>query len=383
MIIKNAEFLLPNKKVDLEKWACIACDQHTSDLSYWKSLENFVGDDKSTLHMILPEVYLEESPASQDKRKKLIVDTIKSYIDDDVFTSHEGMVLVERKVSNGKTRTGILLAVDLDSYDFAKGTTCAIRASEGTVIERIPPRVAVRKECVLELPHIMLLYDDKKDSIVKAAKKAASSGETLYDFILNKDGGHIKGVKISNTDKILKAFDKLLAKSKKQLGQEFLFAVGDGNHSLASAKQIYEDAKLKGQTNVNRYAIVEVVNIYDEALQFEPIHRLVFTKGNNSFNAELQKSMPSDPIAAVAFVDDAAKKGGFEVDYIHGVEHLEKLSKEKNATAVELKSIDKSGFFPYILTNGALPKKTFSMGEAEDKRYYLEAGYINLDCKIK
>ncbi|MCL2062502.1 MAG: DUF1015 domain-containing protein [Firmicutes bacterium] len=373
---KAAQFLLPEKKVDLQKWAVIACDQHTSDLSYWQKLTAYVGGAPSTLNLIFPEAYLAEGKDAGENRAKKIAAQMNDYLNSGIFCAYEGMVLVERLVSNGKTRTGILLAVDLEQYEYKAGTKPLIRASEGTVLERIPPRTAVRRRCPLELPHIMLLYDDPNGTVLAAARQAKPK-PVLYDFTLNFGGGKIRGTHLKNTAPVLSAFEALQSSSRARCGEELLFAVGDGNHSLAAAKQCYEEAKAQGHGEECRFALCEAVNLYDDALQFEPIHRLVFTDNPAQFAAEIAKNMPVDPIEAVAYTDAYISKAGLEADYIHGEENLLKLAAQQNAAPVLLKPMDKAGFFPYIVQNGSLPKKTFSMGEAEDKRYYIEAATIN------
>jgi len=356
--IRKPKFLLPKKEHSLEKWACIACDQHTSDVGYWQELEEQVGASASTLRLMLPEVYLQNS----DKQKRInnIQYNCKKYSKENLFDEFNGFVAIERNVSNGSVRKGLLVAIDLEDYSFEVGAKVLIRASEGTVLERLPPRVEVRESCDFDLSHVMLLYNDKEFIVQKAIDSSVK--KPLYAFELNMCGGKVKGEFIESGDTIVKAFEKVCG--------EMLFAVGDGNHSLASAKQVYEKTK----DEKHRYALAEAVNIYDKALNFEPIHRLVFTADKKDFLSELQANMPICPIEAVRFVDEFVKTKGLDIDYIHGLEHLEKLAKQNNAVAVELKPIKKDDFFDYIIKNGVLPKKTFSMGEAEDKRYYLEIG---------
>ncbi|MCL2848051.1 MAG: DUF1015 domain-containing protein [Firmicutes bacterium] len=356
--IKKPKFLLPQEGISLEKWACIACDQHTSDLGYWQELAKFVGEEVSTLNLMLPEVYLHSD--NKARRLEAIKKHCRTYASTSIFNEYNGFVAIERWVSNDAIRKGLLVAIDLQDYSFEVGTKALIRASEGTVLERIPPRVEGKEVCDFDLSHTMLLYNDKDFIVQKAIN--SSDKKRLYDFELNMGGGRIRGELIESGDKILEAFSKVV------IGGQMLFAVGDGNHSLASAKAIYEKTK-----DINkRFVLAEAVNLYDEALLFEPIHRLVFTDKVSEFISELQAQMPICPIESVRFVDDFIKAKNLEVDYIHGIEHLQKLAKQNNAVAVELKPMNKSDFFSYIIKNGALPKKTFSMGEAEDKRYYLE-----------
>ena len=371
--VKSARFLLPKKEIDLTKWAVIACDQHTSDIDYWEKLSRFVGHAPSALPLIFPEVYL--GKGEEETRVKNISAQMDEYLKNEIFQEMTGMVLVKRwQASNGKVREGILLAVDLEHYSFQKGDRTLIRASEGTVLERLPPRVNARKQCALELPHIMLLYDDPDFTVHNALRDITEP--VLYDFDLNMNGGHLQGIHIKSCSNVLDAFAKLLVSSKARYGEELLFAVGDGNHSLAAAKQVYEDAQKAGRGEECRYVLCEAVNLFDSALCFEPIHRLAFVENPSSFCAEIAKNMPIDPIEAVAYTDEFIKSAGVQVDYIHGDTHLKELAKKCGAAPISLKAMDKAGFFPYIIKNGSLPKKTFSMGEAEDKRYYLEAAHI-------
>ncbi|MCL2797104.1 MAG: DUF1015 domain-containing protein [Firmicutes bacterium] len=376
--VNPARFLLPRQGIDLYKWAVVACDQHTSDTSYWEALEQLVGGSPSSLRLIYPEVYLGNAEENMQWARKISAN-MRFYLLERSFIEYSGLVSVERTLtSNGKTRKGILLAIDLETYDFMPGAKPLVRASEGTVMGRLPPRVEIRKACPLELPHIMLLYDDPDFSVQKAVENA--SGSVLYDFDLNMGGGHICGTHLAKKDcgPVLDAFSALLDASQARYGERMLFAVGDGNHSLAAAKLVYDEAKAQGQGEECRFALCEAVNLYDPALDFQPIHRLVKATDPQAFLSELTQNMPSDPIKAVAYADKFAKSAGFEVDYVHGDRHLAEAAKKLAAAPVFLKAIDKSEFFPYIIKNGSLPKKTFSMGEAEDKRYYLEAARIKI-----
>ncbi len=299
---------------------------------------------------------------------------MREYLSAGIFKEYEGIVHIKRGVSSGGIREGLLLCVDLKDYSFVNGAKTLIRASEGTVLERLPPRVAVREECPLELPHIMLLYDDPEFKVMSAVKESCE--RELYDFELNMSGGHIEGSLIENADKITAAFIDLMQASRQKYKEDILFAVGDGNHSLAAAKVVYKNAVKAGRGEECRYALCEAVNLYDPTLIFEPIHRLIFTSPKSAAIEELKRNMPPSPIEAVAFTDGFAAKNGLRVDYIHGADSLNKLALEFGAAAVALKPMDKADFFPFVIKNGSLPKKTFSMGEAEDKRYYLEAAKI-------
>ena len=377
--VQAAKFMLPKSAFPLSKWAVIACDQHTSDIDYWRQLKAWVGDAPSTLNLIFPETYLaKETDTEKDKRIDAIHSSMRTLLNDNILDTHEGMVYIERRVTGGKVRKGILLCIDLEDYSFKRGTATLVRASESTVLERLPPRIAVREKALLELSHTMLLYEDPNFIVEKAV--AASANSPLYHFDLNSGGGSICGRLIAQTENVVHAFKQLSNTSESQYDDPFLFAVGDGNHSLAAAKKLYEQAKAQGDAAHCRYALCEAVNIYDNALQFEPIHRYIFIPKDDEVHRQeisaLLQNMPTDPIEAVAYVDALAAKYNLEVDYIHGADHLKKLTKEQNGLPILLKPITKDGFFPYIAKNGALPKKTFSMGEAEDKRYYLEVAAI-------
>ncbi|MDE6597053.1 MAG: DUF1015 domain-containing protein, partial [Clostridia bacterium] len=274
--VKIPQILLP-ENADMTVWAVNACDQFTSDIQYWKEVESLVGDKKSTLNLIFPEIYLKDSP---EKRIKNINSSMCEYLSDGTFKTVEGgFVLVERTTAAG-TRTGIVLAVDLEDYSFEKGAKTPIRSTEATILERIPPRVQIRKNAPIELPHVMLLYNDKESTVLNCAKR----GEVLYDFDLNMNGGHITGTYVENAEEVKQALYSLVDENSDGL----LFAVGDGNHSLATAKTCWEEIK-KGltaeerKTHPARFALCEVVNIFDPALNFEPIHRLVKTDNAQSF----------------------------------------------------------------------------------------------------
>ena len=275
--IKIPRILLP-KNADMTKWAVNACDQFTSDEKYWKELDGLVGGAVSTLRLIYPEIYLKDNP---EKRIADINGNMNAYLKGGVFKEVAGgFVLVERTTQSG-TRTGIVLAVDLEAYDFKKGSKALIRSTEATILERIPPRVKIRENAPVELPHVMLLYDDAENSVLKKVKR----GEVLYDFELNMGGGHVKGAYIDNSEEVKNAFYALCGDKN---GDKMLFAVGDGNHSLATAKTCWEEikktlSKSEAQTHPARFALVEAVNIYDSALTFEPIHRLVKTDKADKF----------------------------------------------------------------------------------------------------
>lgn len=393
--IKIPEILLPFTQ-DMTAWAVNACDQFTSDDEYWSQLKKLVGNKYSALNLVFPEIYLKDDPES---RIKSINAAMREYLARGVFRKTEGFVLVERTTQSG-TRTGIVLAVDLEDYSFEKGSKSLIRSTEATITERIPPRVKIRENAPIELPHVMLLYDDKENAVLNAAER----GDVLYDFELNMGGGHVKGTYISNAEEVISAFCSLVegdaCLNKYGVEDKILFAVGDGNHSLAAAKTCWDKIKV-GLTEEERlvhparYALVEAVNIYDPALKFEPIHRLVKTKKPDAFVKELlfggkgrakicvngkvgsihfSENVPEGIRALDAYISNFILKNGGEVDYIHGDEEIKKLSDK--GVGVILPSIEKDDFFRLIATGGNLPRKTFSMGEGNEKRYYIEAKRI-------
>lgn len=386
--LRFGEVLLPALDVDLHKFATVACDQFTADVEYWARLDEFVGDSPSALRITYPEIFLNDN---RESRTRKIVQNMTDYLDGGVFQSSpvDG-VLTQRTTPFSPLRRGLVTAVDLTEYSFG-GALSSIRATEGTVAERIPPRVAIRKNCPLELPHVMLLVEDEEGLLVENAFK--NRGEKLYDFTLNMGGGHLTGYAAQNVEEILKAAARLTEKSVKKYGSPFLFAVGDGNHSLAAAKAVYEETNGAAA----RYALTEIVNVYDKGIVFHPIHRLVTVGSPGDFCRYLQSETSAYPLSARLFVDgetyfyrlpansiegvrvlqslidDYADKT--QVDYIHGLKELQSFSVGKNV-GVELFAMDKSDLFPYVAANGALPRKTFSMGEGREKRYYLEARKI-------
>ncbi len=400
--VKEPRILLP-KNCDMRKWSVVACDQFTSDGEYWSSLDSFVGSSPSTLRLILPEHYLGHADA--DSRRAAVSENMLSYYKDGLFCEKSCFVLVKRTFASGKVRTGLVAAADLEQYDFRKGSAPRIIATEGTVEDRLPPRVQIRENSLLELPHIMLLIDDPDNTVFSAVERAA--GEMLYDFDLNCGGGHISGRSVADADSVIRAFEILSAETEKRFGKNISMLVGDGNHSLAAAKLCYEKAKAEGDPTAvsKRYALCEIVNLYDEGIEFEPIHRAVFGADASEIAARLRKrsvkngvsatvrgggkeypfTMPSDPIEAVAFVQNFLQTDDLvsscEVDYIHGIDALKKIGDMPDCSTIMLPAISKSCFTEYILNNGTLPKKTFSMGHAEEKRYYLEARLIGLPDK--
>lgn len=393
--ICDGEILTPKNGIDLKKWAVIACDQFTSKPQYWEELQKYIGKEYSALNLIFPEVYLSKD---NQPRIKQIVKNMLDYSCADIFRATNGYILVKRRTAKTE-RLGLMMIVDLEQYSF-KNEKSLIRATEGTVIERIPPRVEIRKNCLYELPHIMLLIDDEKRTVIEPLKYEKS--DVLYDTELNMGGGHITGYQIEQIKKVNDSLQTLLDSSIEKYGEALLFAVGDGNHSLATAKVCWEN--IKKETNVTdgiaRYALVEVMNIYDEGLKFEPIHRVIFNVDKDDFEKKLKLAtacfpsesvlfsgkncekfnLPAGAICGVAFIqkfiDEYISEFGGSVDYIHGEDELKKICAESDAVGIVLKAMDKNELFEYIVKNGVLPRKTFSMGDAEEKRYYFETRRI-------
>jgi len=409
----KADILLP-ENADMSKWAVIACDQYTSEPEYWEDVTKIVGDEPSTLKVTLPEIYLEEDNVAEKIAE--VNEEMKKLINNNFFK--DSLIYVERTQADGRIRKGLMGKVDLEDYSFAKDSQTLIRATEGTVLERIPPRVKVRENAPLELPHIMLLIDDDKKEIIEGLTDKVSEADKVYDTDLMKNGGHIKGYKLNDEliEKVLEGIGELADKEKfeqkynvKDKGV-LLFSVGDGNHSLATAKTCYENLKKtltkeEYENHPARYALVEVVNLHSDALDFEPIHRVVFGINPEHMMEELKKfyetseegegqviqyvykgkkgkiviKNPKSNLAVGSlqmFIDEYLKKNGGKVDYIHGEETTEKLGEQEGNIGFLLPNMHKSELFKTVILDGALPRKTFSMGHSYDKRYYLEARKI-------
>ncbi len=415
--VSAADILLPAPGTDMKKWAVIACDQYTSEPEYWEKADSFVGTARSSLRIVLPEVYLGTDTEEQiEGRLQDIRKNIDSYISEGAWDKPmEGFILTDRSTPVHPSRKGIVLAVDLEQYSFEPGNKEKIRATEGTVLSRIPPRVKIRSNAKVELPHIMLLIDDPEDSVIGSAwdKAVAGSLPFCYDTDLMGDAGHIKGVYVESSspvaDGIVSALEGLLEKS----ADGMLFAVGDGNHSLASAKKHWENIRESLDEDMRkchpaRFALAEVVNIHDKGLDFEPIHRVVFNMTREKFLEEasvffkdngmktgvredgcqvftlvnegeedLDVSLANPPHSlSVGSVQMMLDNIGAEVDYIHGEDSVRKLSTKGN-TGILLPDVGKDSFFDTIAAEGVFPRKTFSMGEAFEKRFYLEAKRID------
>jgi len=390
--IKPADIYLPQGQ-DNTKWAVIACDQYTSQPAYWEEVERVAGDAPSALNIVQPEAYLDNA----DKRLQHVYASMREYLDNGILTKQveNGFVVTERTTPSG-IRPGLVCAVDLEAYDFTPGNDKLIRATEGTVLERIPPRVKIRENAPLECPHIMVLIDDPALTVVEPLYEAAKQTDALYDFELMCRGGHLRGWGISGEQPALKAaLEKLMSDNG-----GFLYAVGDGNHSLATAKACHREGD-----ESTRYALVEIVNLHCPALNFEPIHRVLFgisaEAALESFKKYLECRQLSWKDGSSIRFTDGEKDSGIDIvgagnvmdvtliqpwldeagytkstDYIHGEASVREICREKGASGILLGSMDKSALFPSVKKNGVLPRKSFSMGEADEKRFYMECRLI-------
>ena len=414
---KRANILLPKKGTDMTKWSVVACDQYTSEPEYWNEVENIVGEAPSTLRLTLPEIFLEEKDVADRINK--INTTMKEYLDEGLFDEYkDSMIYLERTQKDGRVREGLIGMVDLEDYSFELGSQTLIRATEKTVIERIPPRLKVRENALLELPHIMILIDDEKKTIIEELKNKVTEEDTVYDFDLMENGGHIKGYKLSEDvsneviNKIEALTDKEYFEKKYNVKDKgiLLFAMGDGNHSLATAKANYENLKKTKSkeeylNSPARYALVELVNLHSSALEFEPIHRVIFDtdvdklvdelykyydineEGNGQYFELVTKDMDkklyiSNPKSNISvgsiqqFLDEYLKENKGKIDYIHGDETTRNMGKVTGNVAILFEAMPKEELFRTVILDGALPRKTFSMGHSYDKRFYLEARKI-------
>ena len=417
---RPADILLP-KDCEYSKWSVVACDQYTSQPEYWQRVAEYVGRAPSTLRMILPESCLEGPNVETDIMD--INTTMSRYLREGRFVCHpDALFYVERTLDNGKVRRGLMGMVDLEQYDYEPGAESMVRATEGTVLSRIPPRVAVRKNAPIELPHVMLLADDPQKTVIEPLTGQTGEMSLLYDFDLMEGGGHLRGWAVEDDarlEQVRQALVKLL--SRQTDGAPLLFAVGDGNHSLATAKAHWEAVKAtlspaEAAVHPARYALAEIENIHDDALTFEPIHR--FLTGINGYElmqdwtyyceihgmdlsevtqqGDAEQALQviyggSQVIAAISkpdgcmavdtlqrYLDDLmARRPGLTLDYIHGEDTLRALCGDAyDRVGFVLPAMDKEQFFPTLRRVGVLPRKTFSMGEAHEKRYYMECRKI-------
>ena len=423
---RPADILLP-KDCEYTKWSVVACDQYTSQPEYWQRVEEYVGRSPSTLRLILPESCLEGPNVETDIME--INNTMSRYLRDGRFEEHpDALFYVERTLDSGKVRRGLVGMIDLEQYNYEPHSDASIRATEGTVLSRIPPRVAVRKNAPVELPHVMLLVDDPDKTVIEPLSAQTGSMRALYDFDLMERGGHIRGWELTQAqqEQVAKALSALA--NPEQFNARYsthdeavmLFAVGDGNHSLATAKECYERQKRltppEHWANLPaRYALVELDNLHDDSLEFEPIHRVVFGVKPEALLDALNRYYPTalrgrqltqelreralcfsyvsqdsegeialldtgcvlEVEALQAFLDDyLTKHPQVRIDYIHGEDVVRRLAAQPDTTGFLLPVMGKEDLFPAVIHGGALPRKTFSMGEAHDKRFYLEARKI-------
>lgn len=435
--LKVPEILLPAEGVDLHRWAVIACDQYTSEPDYWRRVENLVGDAPSTLRLIFPEVYLEDEGA--DERIAAINRAMDSYLAEGVLRPLEpGFILLDRETAHVPSRKGLVVALDLEAYDYRSGADSLIRATEGTIVDRLPPRIRVRQDASLELPHIMVLIDDPGRTVIEPLFERDLPA--LYDVELMEKGGRVRGWQVSEPEligQVAKALRDLaeprsFASRYQVEGQApMLYAMGDGNHSFATAKAIWEQIKAEAKNPAEvmdhpaRWALVELVNLHDPGLEFEAIHRVLFDVDPKrllvelaawlgSQGARIRQLVPGevsglDDAVNVAdaaqrigwvagdqfglfeienapaqlavgslqvFLDQWLEKNGGRIDYVHGADVVTRLGAEPGQIGFLLPAISKFELFRSIIVDGALPRKTFSMGEADEKRFYLECRKI-------
>ncbi len=423
---------LPEQHVDMSKWAVVACDQYTSEPEYWEAVEKLVEESPSTFRTTFPEIFLEEP--GKELRIEQINNAMRQYMDNKVLTPlAPGFILVKRDTNISPTRWGLMVALDLEEYDYSKGSKTKVRATEGTIVERIPPRVEIRKNAPLEFPHIMVLLDDPDKLCIEPLVEASKKMPPIYDFELMQGGGHITGYHITE-ERLLEGFAKGLeslvsperCKERYGIADQLIYAMGDGNHSLATAKSCWETLKSQGapMDHPARWALVELENIFDEGIIFEPIHRVIFNGDYSTFATYLQKegaTLTETPCSHVEDLIKQVEKGGSQgeqiiglaredglfaltlsnpkatiaagsvqtamdtylkdnptttVDYIHGSDVTVRLGSEAGNFGILLPSLKKEEFFTSIVHDGALPRKTFSMGEAPEKRFYLEGRVI-------
>ena len=415
-----ADILLPHD-CGLTKWAVVACDQYTSQPEYWERVDQYVGDAPSTLRLILPESKLESDNVDEEIQK--INATMEQYLQEERLRPVEdAMIFVERKLANGKTRLGLLGKLDLEEYSYEKGSGTPIRATEGTVLSRIPPRMKVRENAPIELPHIMVLIDDPDKKIIEPllSKESKKQMQMIYSTTLMEKGGRVSGWLLSKeqADKVCQQLTDLgdperFAKFYHAEGKPVLtYAMGDGNHSLATAKACWEELKAtlspeERETHPARYALVELVNLHDDSLEFESIHRVLFGVDPKKLLADFLAAYPGahygegeghqityvlpeetgvitvpNPTAQLevgtlqSFLDRYLEENGGKIDYIHGEDVVRQLASQPDSIGFLLPGMGKDQLFPTVIFDGALPRKTFSMGEAHDKRFYLEARKI-------
>lgn len=419
---KEADILLPGEEIDMSRWSVIACDQFTSEPEYWEAVRNTVGSAPSTLSMFLPEVYLEEG--NTEERLEEISRVMKERLTSGFFRTYpDSMIYVRRIDSSNKLREGLVGCIDLEEYQYEPGSHSPVRATEATIPDRLPPRVHIREKAIFELPHVMVLIDDEEGSVIEKAGENYQKLEQIYDFDLMLGGGHISGYLLdpdtqNRVKKALEALSQPETLKKKYPGlknADMIFAVGDGNHSLASAKEFYEQLRRSHpeedlSDHPARYALVELVNLHSSALEFEAIHRIIRDVEPEHFRDEMKKELGLEEIEereegtdqtfdliiagkkkhyrigrpqskltvanVQSFLDWYTERYGGKTDYIHGARTVEELSRKIGYAGILLPDMKKEELFPAVMQDGILPRKTFSMGHAQDKRYYTECRKI-------
>ncbi len=429
------EFLLPRPGINLSRWAVIACDQYTTEPEYWQKVSDFVEEAPSTLNLIYPELYLNEK--DPEERIRRIKASMRHYLEEGLFEKHEGLVYVERTIGT-RIRKGFLACLDLEHYDYRKGAQRLIRATEGTILERIPPRVRIREGAPIELPHIMVLIDDPGNTVIGLLTENKERLTRLYDFELMMGSGHLAGYKVQSQELEDTVMDSLHTLADPEHCARtyglpsgtpvLLYAMGDGNHSLATAKAVWEKTKENAADQITimdsnlRYALVEIVNLHDAALVFEPIHRVLFgltadqdpieeltnfyrrecrfskadsllkmrkivdsqKSGTHTIGVitadgfglvEIDRPISNLPVGSLQSFLDAFMKshGACEIDYVHGSDIVTQLGQKPGNMGFYLPAMDKRELFKTVILDGTLPRKTFSMGEAWEKRFYMEA----------
>ena len=392
--VVTPKILLPVSSIDKDKWAVIACDQFTSEPEYWDELKSLVDNVPSTYHLVLPEVYLNDEPMH---RVDKINDNMNLYLKNNMFEEHNGFILVDRQTPFVKRRLGLVIAIDLEEYQYEAGKEGKIKATEQTVPERIPPRVRIREKAPIELPHVLVLMDDQNEKIINDLYKHKNKLPKVYDFKLNMNGGHLKGYKITDTQPIIQKIENL--------SDDISLIVGDGNHSLASAKVCWENLKKELpeeelRDHPARYALVELISLYDDGLTFEPIHRVLFNADMNLiktlenklsgeetidvyFNNNIYKiNVPENPFTAIKNIQEIldeyiSRNKYIEIDFVHGMDSLKKIVKNtQDSVGISMPTLKRDMLLPYIREFGVLPRKSFSLGEAVEKRYYMESKKI-------
>jgi len=393
-VVKAPEILLPKPGIDYHKWAVIACDQFTSEIAYWNQVHQLVDNVPSTYHLILPEAYLD---MGFETRIKSVNENMDLYLRNNLFQKHTGLVLVDRTTPFQPHRLGLVVMIDLDEYQYQEGVKGQVVASEKTVLSRIPPRVKIREAAPIEVPHILVLIDDI-EGIIPDLYRHRDEFEKLYDFDLNMGGGHVKGYLVKDYQSTIAKINALIETSP--------LVVGDGNHSLAAAKECWKRIKAKStpeelNNHPARYAMVELTSIYDKGLVFEPIHRVLFHVDEDQFLHEVNRTShgseplkvitpegegyiltPTNPFETISWVQDfldnyLVKHPEVDIDYVHGLDSLMHIIEENDKSlGITLPHLDRSQLFAYIKQKGVLPRKSFSLGEALEKRYYLESRII-------